>query len=55
MVCRYMVNIANTEARKNMTPEDLEQVITQKIVQRNTYALNTFLTEFFPQHQCHTI
>jgi hypothetical protein len=52
MVCRYMVNIANTEARKNMTLEDLEQVITQKIVQRNTYALNTFWTEFCPQHQC---
>lgn len=52
MLCRYLVNIANTEARKNMTLTDLEQVISQKIVQRNTYALNTFWTEFCPQHQC---
>jgi len=29
-----MVNLANTETRKDMTLADLEQVITQKIVQR---------------------
>ncbi|RKZ71024.1 MAG: hypothetical protein DRQ57_19185 [Gammaproteobacteria bacterium] len=34
MLCRYMVNLANTETRKDMTLADLEQVITQKIVQR---------------------
>jgi hypothetical protein len=52
MVCRYMVAIANTESRKNMTLEDLEQVITDKIVQPDTYALKTFWTEFCDNYQC---
>ncbi len=54
MLCRYLVNIANTESRKDMTLADLEQVISQKIVHRNTYALNTFWSEFCSQHQCHS-
>ncbi|RKZ78726.1 MAG: hypothetical protein DRR16_27110 [Candidatus Parabeggiatoa sp. nov. 3] len=52
MLCRYLVNIANTEGRKDMTLADLEHVITQKIVQRGTNALNTFWTEFCSQQQC---
>ena len=54
MLCRYMVTIANTESRKNMTLEDLEQVITNKIVQPHIYALETFWTEFCENYQCHT-
>jgi hypothetical protein len=53
MLCRHMVNLANTESRKDMTMDDLEQVITKKIVQRNTFALSSFWTEFCAQHQCH--
>jgi hypothetical protein len=53
MICRYMVAIANTQSRKHMTLEDLEQVISDKIVQPDTYALKTFWTEFCDNYQCH--
>ena len=52
MCCHHLVEIANTKRRKNITRADLERVITENIVQRGTNALNTFLTEFFRQHQC---
>ncbi|WP_141699995.1 nSTAND1 domain-containing NTPase [Candidatus Marithrix sp. Canyon 246] len=52
MLCRHIVIIANKESRKNMTLEDLQQVITDKIVQPDTYALKTFWTEFCDNHQC---
>ncbi|MEN8218185.1 MAG: AAA family ATPase [Pseudomonadota bacterium] len=53
MLCSHLVTIANTERRKDMTIADLEQVISEEIVQLNTYALESFWTEFCAQHQCH--
>jgi len=52
MLCLYMVETANREIRKDMTLEDLEQVITDEIVQPDIYALKTFWTEFCVNYQC---
>ena len=52
MICRFMVDIANREERKDMTLEDLNWVVNEKVVQRDTNALNTFWTEFCRNFGC---
>jgi hypothetical protein len=52
MICRFMVDIANREERKDMTLEDLNWVVDEKVVQRDTNALSTFWTEFCRNFGC---
>jgi len=52
MLCSHLVDTANNNKRKNITQEDVEQIIKQHIIQRGTNALGTFWTEFCEYHQC---
>lgn len=52
MLCSHIVDTANNNNRKNITLEDVEQIIKQHIIQRGTNALSTFWTEFCKNHQC---
>jgi len=42
----------NNNKRKNITQEDVEQIIKQDIIQCCSNALSTFWTEFCEYHQC---